>query len=184
MAEEHVVEKSVEEEDIEEIEEKQQENKPNIEEIKSLTIPVSKLTKEQKDMILKMNEHPFYEKYADKKGVEKLRKRRKSTQEVIKETHPNSKLSDVQMIQTLYIDLAKKYEKLHEKHKKLKKRVNIIDEDTITLEQLENAYRQEIESKTVEKPVENVEIPIETVEIPVFRKTQQKRGRSVMSLFN
>lgn len=117
------------------------------EDVGNLKIPISRLTKDQKSQLIEKyktkNNHPYYEIRKNTKGVLTVYKRRKTVQEELEEDHPGLKLTDTQMLQAQVINLERKYAALLGKHKKLKRRVNQIDEETIVMDLDELSKRVE-----------------------------------------
>ena len=111
---------------------------PRSDELNSLKLPVNKLSKTQREKIIKeyaeQNNHPYYYLKPNKNGVMMIRKRKQTVEQEIAELHPGSSLSQTQLLQAQIINLERKYIKLENKHKKLKRRVNIIDNETLVID--------------------------------------------------
>ena len=132
----------VEEQVVEESESEVEEPKPVEEElpdVAGLTCNVKDLTDIQRKALLSKhkenNDHPFYEIKTNRKGITSIHKRKQTVAQEVKAVAPTSTLTDTQMLQALVMDLDRKIAKLHGKHKKLKNRVNIIDEETMVIEE-------------------------------------------------
>lgn len=152
------------------------EEKP--EDLSTLNCPLKKLTNEQKKALVEQykdkNDHPAYEIRANSKGAMTIYKRRRNAEEEIKEEHPNAKLSDLQMLHAQIINLERRYVGLYDKHKRLKRRVNKIDEDTILFEDgIERDVSGDV-SQSVIKP---------DVESPVTKAEAKHGARSLRALF-
>ena len=166
-------------------------NQNNIDELKSLNVPVKKLSKSQRERMIKefaeKDDHPNYSFKTNKNGVMTIRKRKQTVEQEINDIHPKSTLSDTQVLQAQIINLERKYIKLENKHKKLKRRVNIIDNETVVIDDDFNLTPKQIPELTSEptyQPViEEQEVPqVPQIEDQVYRRTRQTR-RSLKSLF-
>ena len=162
-----------------------------VDELKSLNVPVKKLSKSQRERMIKefaeKDDHPNYSFKTNKNGVMTIRKRKQTVEQEIKDIHPKSTLSDTQVLQAQIINLERKYIKLENKHKKLKRRVNIIDNETVVIDDDFNLTPKQIPELTSEptyQPViEEQEVPqAPQIEDQVYRRTRQTR-RSLKSLF-
>ena len=162
-----------------------------VDELKSLNVPVKKLSKSQREKMIKefaeKDDHPNYSFKTNKNGVMTIRKRKQTVEQEIKDIHPKSTLSDTQVLQAQIINLERKYIKLENKHKKLKRRVNIIDNETVVIDDDFNLTPKQIPELTSEptyQPViEEQEVPqAPQIEDQVYRRTRQTR-RSLKSLF-
>ena len=162
-----------------------------VDELKSLNVPVKKLSKSQRERMIKefaeKDDHPNYSFKTNKNGVMTIRKRKQTVEQEINEIHPKSTLSDTQVLQAQIINLERKYIKLENKHKKLKRRVNIIDNETVVIDDDFNLTPKQIPELTSEptyQPViEEQEVPqVPQIEDQVYRRTRQTR-RSLKSLF-
>ena len=162
-----------------------------VDELKSLNVPVKKLSKSQREKMIKefaeKDDHPNYSFKTNKNGVMTIRKRKQTVEQEINDIHPKSTLSDTQVLQAQIINLERKYIKLENKHKKLKRRVNIIDNETVVIDDDFNLTPKQIPELTSEptyQPViEEQEVPqVPQIEDQVYRRTRQTR-RSLKSLF-
>ena len=170
-----------------------------VDELKSLNVPVKKLSKSQREKMIKefaeKDDHPNYSFKTNKNGVMTIRKRKQTVEQEINDIHPKSTLSDTQVLQAQIINLERKYIKLENKHKKLKRRVNIIDNETVVIDDDFNLTPKQIPELTSEPTSEPSSEPtyqpvIEEQEVPqapqiedqVYRRTRQTR-RSLKSLF-
>ena len=155
MAEEPLpVEEQVEETESESEVEEPKPVEEELPDVAGLTCNVKDLTDIQRKALLskhkEKNDHPFYEIKTNRKGITSIHKRKQTVAQEVKDIAPTSVLTDTQMLQALVMDLDRKIAKLHGKHKKLKNRVNIIDEETMVIEE---------EPSDIDEPEEEYEPP-------------------------